>query len=57
MEAGREEVRIIADRLAAEFPDTNEGLSADIEPYQERYMPAEITRCCGSCSAPPSASC
>ena len=43
MEAATEEVRLIADRLAAEFPDTNEGLSAAIKPYAERYMPAEIT--------------
>ncbi len=34
---------MIAGRLASEFPDTNEGISADVIPYQERYMPAEIT--------------
>ncbi len=43
MEAAREEVEMIAARLAAEFPDTNEGFSAEITPFQERYMPAEIT--------------
>lgn len=43
METAREEVRIVADRLAAEFPDTNEGISATVKPYKEAYMPTEIT--------------
>ena len=43
LEAALEEVEIIAARLEAEFPDTNEGISARVVPYQESAMPAEIT--------------
>ncbi len=43
METAREEVQMIADRLASEFPDTNEGIGAEVQPYQEAYMPTEIT--------------
>lgn len=43
METAREEVQIIAARLASEFPGTNEGISANVQPYKEAYMPREIT--------------
>jgi predicted permease len=43
IEAAREEAETIAARLAAEFPGTNEGITADVERYQEFHMPAEIT--------------
>jgi predicted permease len=33
----------IAQRLAAEYPATNEGISTHLEPYTEEYMPAQIT--------------
>lgn len=43
IEAAREEVEMIAGRLAEEFPGTNEGITADVERFQEIHMPAEIT--------------
>jgi len=43
MAAASEEVAMIAARIADEFPDTNEGTTAKVTPYTERYMPAEIT--------------
>jgi predicted permease len=32
----------IAQRLATEYPETNEGISTSLEPYTEAYMPPEI---------------
>jgi putative ABC transport system permease protein len=32
----------IAQRLAVQYPETNEGISTSIEPYTEEYMPQEI---------------
>jgi len=43
VETARDEVQMIADRLAAEFPETNEGIGGNVMLYQEAYMPAEIT--------------
>ena len=43
LEGALQEVEMIADRLATEFPDTNEVISARVAPYQELYMPPEIT--------------
>jgi predicted permease len=33
----------IAQRLATEYPETNEGISTGLKPYTEEYMPPQIT--------------
>ena len=43
LEAAVAEVQGIAAGLAAEFPDDNEGISATVIPFEDEYMPPEIT--------------
>jgi predicted permease len=43
LDAARTELTAISARLAEAFPATNSGVVAELAPYTERYMPAQIT--------------
>jgi predicted permease len=42
-EAAQAEFSTIAQRLAMEYPETNEGVGATIEPYTERFVGSELS--------------
>ena len=42
-EAAQTELSAIAVRLGGEFPESNDGIGFALRPYEERFMPAEIT--------------
>jgi predicted permease len=42
IETARAELTAIASRLAEAYPESNEGIGLGVQPFEERYMPAEI---------------
>ncbi|NNM06278.1 MAG: FtsX-like permease family protein, partial [Gemmatimonadetes bacterium] len=42
LDAARDELSAIATRLAAAFPESNQGIGMIASPYEERFMPREI---------------
>jgi predicted permease len=43
LEAAQAEFSTIAQRLAMEYPETNEGIGATIEPYTERFVGSQLS--------------
>jgi predicted permease len=42
VEAARNQMAAISTRLAAEYPTTNQGLTSEVRPFTEAYMPPQI---------------